>query len=366
MTKKETQRGAALAIGLILMAVATVVSVAAMHAAGTEERIAANQRDVAVAFMAAETGLSKAIAWLDSSGNAQNCWDDDGSECSAEINKLDQSVPGDYEGTSWTVAMSIAGDTAELVSQGMTAANTSRIVRVLYTLPTDPGPNPAFLKGLLSDRDILVTGASVFRGSAHANRDFTNRAGGSSLIDAEITAHRTAIYQGSGGPAKKGERIDVPSAESYILGAKDAGGVINSCTIESYNPPERQTYFCDGDLTVSGAQDMSRITLLVNGNVTWNGSAPLGGEGELTVAVIATGNIILNGERDSYGVWWADGTVRQNGSSVLGGAVVAGFDIERRGSFTFEQRDDFGDIDLPMVPGLPSNARGWRELKIVN
>jgi hypothetical protein len=383
---RRMQSGAALAIGLILMTVATLVSVTAMHIAGTEERVAANQREVAVAFMAAEAGLSQAISWLDA-GNHKTCWELGGPECSNLINGLVQDVPGDFE-AAWSVLVrQYNSEAADLFSEGTTATGTNRIVKVLYTRPTDPRPSPAFLVGLLSQTNIEVAGDAVFRGGAHANERFINRAGGSSLIDATISASIEAIYNGSGGPAEIKEPIPVPSVRSFIFGdvrsdgtyvgngAKDAAGVVNSCTIPADGNLEGKTYFCDRDLKVDGGRELKNGSLLVAGDIDWNGSAQLGTNDELTLAVFATGKIFLNGERDSYAVWWADGEggrgakaldgIVQNGKSTLGGAVVSRKKISRNGNFTFVQNSNFGNISLPMVPGLPSDPSGWRELKSI-
>ena len=58
------QRGAALVISLVMLATATMVGVAGMMGAVTEERIAANQRQITSAFMSAETGVSSGYAQL--------------------------------------------------------------------------------------------------------------------------------------------------------------------------------------------------------------------------------------------------------------------------------------------------------------
>ncbi len=376
MTNRNFQNGAALAIGLILMAVATLVSVTAMHVAGTEERIAANQREVSVAFMAAETGLSQAISWLETGNNAENCWNLGETQCRNAINALGGEVAGDYAGTMWEIEVRLTpgGDTAELISRGSTATGTDRIVRVLYTRPTDPGPAPGFLVGLLSEEDVDVRGSADFRGGAHGNRNFINT-GNSTLWGATISSTvgmTENLTLRDGGQVLSGQpKVEVPSVNAYINGgdgipaAKDAPNVIKSCNLPSNGNLGGNTYFCDSNLTVGRNTALRNGTVLVNGDVTYRGAADLGAAGELSLGIFATGDITFNGSRDSHAVWWAEGNIRQNGSSSLNGAAVSGGTIRINGASEYIQNDDFGTIALPTVPGLPSNARGWRELKVI-
>ncbi|NMG14392.1 hypothetical protein [Aromatoleum bremense] len=184
-------------------------------------------------------------------------------------------------------------------------------------------------------------------GSAHANGNFTNKSGASSLsVGSTISAHGDADL-GIGGGQSNVDRIDVPSASDYINENKDKAGVIHGCTIPS-GDLDGNVYFCEGDASTSG--DFSNGTIMAIGDVAQNGSAHLGGDSgtTLTVAIIAGGNITVNGSNDTYGVFWADGTVTQNGSSILGGSIVARGDITRNGAFNYVQYDDFGELPLPV------------------
>ena len=68
LPNQNTQRGAVLAIGLILLAVATLGTLAAMNTGIMQERMTANQDNNARSFMAAEAGAAELVAaWLDES-----------------------------------------------------------------------------------------------------------------------------------------------------------------------------------------------------------------------------------------------------------------------------------------------------------
>src|SRR5690606_17969888 len=62
---KFRQSGAALAVSLILVVVASMLGISAMNSSQLGERIAGNERQVSEAFMAAETGLARAKSKMD-------------------------------------------------------------------------------------------------------------------------------------------------------------------------------------------------------------------------------------------------------------------------------------------------------------
>jgi len=63
-----TQRGVALAIGLILLAVTSMVTVTALNTGAMQERMSANQDNQARAFMAAEAGGASLVTWIRENG----------------------------------------------------------------------------------------------------------------------------------------------------------------------------------------------------------------------------------------------------------------------------------------------------------
>ncbi|MGL5907981.1 MAG: pilus assembly PilX family protein, partial [Shewanella sp.] len=66
------QQGAVLAIGLIFLLIITLIGVAGAGHSLLGERMASNNKQISEAFMAAETGLVNAVAWLDNPANAAN------------------------------------------------------------------------------------------------------------------------------------------------------------------------------------------------------------------------------------------------------------------------------------------------------
>ncbi|MDP4558435.1 PilX N-terminal domain-containing pilus assembly protein [Halomonas meridiana] len=68
------QRGMALVLSLIFLAIVTILSLSSMQGAITQDRMASSQRDYGVAFQAAEAALSEAEAQLQNGATPGNGW----------------------------------------------------------------------------------------------------------------------------------------------------------------------------------------------------------------------------------------------------------------------------------------------------
>lgn len=102
---------------------------------------------------------------------------------------------------------------------------------------------------------------------------------------------------------------------------------------------------------------------MASGDITHNGASSLGASVQLTIALISGGKVTINGSNDTYGVFWAEGNVRQNGSSMLGGSVVAGGDVDRNGKFNYTQVKGLSpNLNLPK--GGPKVVQ-WAEKRAI-
>ncbi|MFP3343720.1 PilX N-terminal domain-containing pilus assembly protein [Halomonas sp. SIMBA_159] len=68
------QRGMALVLSLIFLAIVTILSLSSMQGAITQDRMASSQRDYSVAFQAAEAALREAETLLQNGANPGNGW----------------------------------------------------------------------------------------------------------------------------------------------------------------------------------------------------------------------------------------------------------------------------------------------------
>ena len=76
-SSKYRQKGVALVVGLILLLVATLVTVLGMQGSQMQERMSSNQNNKAISFMAAEYGASHFIAEMEQNGFSPMSWSTD-------------------------------------------------------------------------------------------------------------------------------------------------------------------------------------------------------------------------------------------------------------------------------------------------
>lgn len=386
LKNKQKQTGAVLIISLLLLLVASIVTVSSMRGSGMQERMVANQNQQAIALMAAETGASEFWRWISDSevdwdsSDWQDSWQDEPSLPLTSTGTPIVGSAGYYwidpsTDITWLSDRAILSVNGAAITDGGDLLSQTRIQLVLLK-PVPGGTNPAFLAGMLAGGNIDIKGNANFTGSAHANGDFDVTGGGSSLkdrsgfdendnpvtIQSTVSAQANASMSGAstGAVISGASAITIPSASDYIATNKDNAGIINSCSIPS-GDLDGATYYCDGDASTSGS--FSNVTILVTGDMTHGGASQLGQDDSLTVLMVIVGNITVNGSNDTYGIFWADGNVRQNGSSTLGGSIVAGGDIRRNGTFTYEQYDNFGDLTLPPGQGTGLSIARWFELR---
>lgn len=380
------QEGAALIVSMILLTVATIVTVASMRGGTMQEKMTANQNNKAVSLMAAEAGGSAFFDWIVSEfENGTMAWSDpdwqDDWQSVIPSNQAGSHNLGsngyywlDPADVSWNaddVVVTLTGQAGPDVNAPLGQTK----LRMIFNRPELGGTDPAFLAGLLADGNIDINGNADFTGSAHANGEFNVSGGQNSLndrdsvdedgnpvtLESSVSAHGDAKMRRVDQERVMGgaDTIEVPSASEYINEKKAGGGVIESCEIPT-GDLGGAVYYCDGNARTSGS--FSNVTILADGDIDHRGSAQLGASEDLTVMIVAGGDITINGRNDTFGVYWADGNVRQNGRSTIGGSVVAGGDIRRNGVFDYVQYDNFGGLDVPEGPAADPSILSWVEV----
>lgn len=139
------QRGLAMAVVLLLLAIALLITLAGMRHALMDERIAGNQRQVTEAFMAAEAGLIRAADWWrEQDGgqrNDQRYWLDSEGALAA-LAGLDRTP---RPGLHWSIReLRFDGDVVTMFSVGtVDGSGTAREVGARYQRPRAVGEFPA-------------------------------------------------------------------------------------------------------------------------------------------------------------------------------------------------------------------------------
>ena len=376
------QDGAALIVGLILLAVATIVTLLSMSSGHMQERMTSNTNNQAIAFKSAETGASEFWAWMRSDPG----WESDDWQTDTDIpTSADEAINLGDHGYYWIDPDEVEWDSPEpdlvsVVVRGHARVGDDAVgeqkVRVTFSRGQPQDVHPAFSQGLLSDQDIEINGNADLYGSAHANGMFEATGGNSGLFrreveneDGEMETVESTVSAGGevdlrgdiqGTLASDSPTVDVPSAKEYIDEFRAEGHeVVETCEDIEGGDHGGTVYYCDGDIDTSG--DIKNATILAEGDVEHGGASTLGEEGELEIMIVSGGDIIVNGSSATHGVFWAEGKVRKNGRADLGGAVIAGSGITMPGNFDYFQTDNFGDLDLPEGDPVGSQIAGWRD-----
>ncbi len=159
------QRGLAMVVVLLLLAIALLITLAGMRHALMHEWIAGNQRQVTEAFMAAEAGLIRAADWWrEQDGgqrNDQRYWLDPEGALAA-LAGLDRTP---RPGLHWSIReLHFDGDVVTMVSAGtVDGAGTAREVGARYQRPraVDGFPASVVFGGALAEFTLAGEGSVV-------------------------------------------------------------------------------------------------------------------------------------------------------------------------------------------------------------
>lgn len=235
------QKGAALAIGLIFLLLATIVTVVGMRGSNLQERMTSNTNHKALSFMAAEAGISEVAESLRLAfeGNTpdleaediQNRIDDFiGEEFTLDSStptiSLKYQVTDSQEDSSGNIIIIVQG-MSEVGSNGQRQVagrtNIEAVIARVATTSSGPGGGGGGA-GIISERSILMTGGPQIYGSIHTNENFVARGDGLLQdigdIESFISAGGTASFEGSNVDPERvlsnQSRVSIPRAIDII------------------------------------------------------------------------------------------------------------------------------------------------------
>lgn len=413
----QNQRGAALVISLIFLVVVTALVVTSMRGSNLQERMTSNLNHKAMSFMIAEVGGSDLVAVL----RSEEFWEGDvvqsllseGGDAAELTEILNNEIARSEDGLNVSLDGPIQWDSEEsqLIAiirgeslAGDDIAGQSRI-RLTITEEINERINEAFEQGLLSNRDIDVSGQLTMVGSAHANRNFRATSAESELIDQDdststISAVGEVEFEGDfSGEGELEERlspgsdvVDVPSALEII------GCYVGDQEVSEQFPGEDDSRsfqeYCDDEVKPQALDyqfDADDVVEMTNGSscdIDPEYSESSGGGGNTVVdllgfthfcdgdfdggntrykngVVMATGDITVRGgsgagdeEEVLTTAFYAGGDITLRGSSVLSGLFFGDGQVRQSGTSTvrgtvisgggyeLEESDDDSDIDV--------------------
>jgi hypothetical protein len=120
--------------------------------------------------------------------------------------------------------------------------------------------------------------------------------------------------------------------------------------------------FVDGHVNLKGT-NLSGVILVATGTITLNGCTVLNGKGVLDTVFIAGGDIIVNEFSQMAGVFWANGSIKKQGSGKLMGALVCQGNISQLEGFKFERVSQISNTFLSLEPTTYSfSLSGWSQI----
>jgi len=387
------QKGVALISSLVILVVVLFFSISAMQSSRMNEGLSANYRNSTLALEAAEAGVSHVIKHMSTTYSYSTTPD-----CAVDGPTLFSESDVDFSATgtpsrTYNARLSCDGDDFYAYGEGFVFSGGDEVSRRNLKVEVEPArqeEDPRLLSGILAGGNVEVNGKSTIVGNVHANGDvdlkqLTDETVGSITASGTVkskdlethdpdVACETAVCAASGV-----DSVEIPPVvvSEFIGDFYDASGNVipgedvyveldvvgGECDLNISGDQSEVLYYCAGDLNLSGS--FNNTTIVADGNIDHGGSSNLGeksdGEQPVDTLIAATGNIIMNGNDDSYAVFYANGSMTQNGNSELFGSIVVGQDVTRNGGIVFTDMDNVDNKYIPLID-IDGTMLSWVEV----
>ncbi len=375
------QKGSVLIISLLLLLIATLISVAGISNMQTNEKIASNQKQASEAFIAAESGLIQVKSFLDNDANAP-LWGKP-IDVKNAVNALDRNLPNNLQWSVDTVDFTTQPGLVRLVIAGtVTTTGVVRRVQAFYR-PKAASSNLAAMNVIGNIKSFTAKNSNSFSmvGEKDENGNIvgpalaTNTTENLNKINSSLGSNIKANIQAGGGikevkfadpfgsPEKMYEFIQSIKEQYRAMDFED-GKMDGKSPNSKYGfPPDKMgttsipriTYYGywdqyggaydaakDADTRLKsnleiGGNDLGAGILVVDGNLTIKGSLDFDG------LIIVTGQSVL---------FKGLGSSKMKGSIVFANPINTGTTAEPKWSFgeaeaTFEfDLDGGGNADI--------------------
>jgi len=339
------QQGAVLAIGLIFLLIITLIGVAGAGHSLLGERMASNNKQISEAFMAAETGLVNAVAWLDNPANAANWGQVSASQAAINATAISS---GSGNKARWQIK-SLAFNGKEATIQSCGTINSSGVSRcILSTYIKGSGGGNLAAMNIIGKIKTFDTGNSnQFKliggdgGPALATDTLSN----TELIIKDITAKgRMDNYVGGvkqvefddpfGDPQKMAEFIEgIRLQWDGMLSTDPKKGTVKPTLNLGSKENPKITYY-KGDLELKGNEAKGVGILVIVGNLTISGNFF-----DYDGLIVVTGQSFLmkgGGTKDGRGAIVFANPIKTGDTWAFGTAEATfEFDVDGGGNATF-------------------------------
>jgi hypothetical protein len=368
---RKQEKGAALVTVLLAMLGLTIIGTTAFLMSGADLKIMTHYRDSQQVLYAAEAGVQILLAGFRGRPDLF-LQKKSGSEIALPFIEPGQANWKQYR--LWVESLrydpgGVPGF-VELVVQAVdpltqTSARLKATILGGFSGGTQEA-TPPFRIGLLTAGSLHLEGGLQLQTHIHANQGFSLDP---ALVDG-LRQQQFTVSQ-SADPLRSDYReawevpvLQASDFERLRAKAQEQGNhyFVGPQTLKLTGDQQGTLLFVDGEVTLQG-EELSGITLVSTGRITFNGAARCNGEQRLNVAFLAGGDIFLEAATEAAGVFWSGGAFIPPVNGSLEGLIVSRGSIHSSGPFNFRRSDR---IDNPYLPHLPLKGeftlKGWLQL----
>ncbi|MBE3114162.1 MAG: hypothetical protein IMZ59_01420 [Actinobacteria bacterium] len=336
----NNQKGMALLTTLIFVFVLVSFSVALLVMTGNDSKLSTLHRESTRAFYLAETGVDKALWYLNTSANQGGKginWRTDEDDPPGPLIYPQSATASEYYEVTVETTTPPGPGVGEIITVHSTGREVgggeydkgTRVVEVKLEEGVSPSEGAVYNYALMTfaeDSNLRFDGHVKIEGDVHSNGDITgNGWDPEDDVDGDVSfsGDDTTISGTNVSPAVF-QTYPAIDWEYYELNATQVYATDTAYEIGGSEPLEGIHYF-KGDVEISNDLDVHG-TIVVEGNITVHGHPEINlvQAGAISLVMVASGNITLNGNVHVTGIIHTEGEITLNGTTnVELGAILA-------------------------------------------
>ena len=368
---RNQERGTALVMVLLAMLGLTIIGTTAFLMSGADQKTISHYRDSQQALYAAEAGVQTLLAGF--RGHPELfLLKKTGSEIALPFQEPAQANWKQYR--LWVESLrynpGVVPGFVELIVQAVdplhqTSARLKATILGVFSGGAQEA-TPPFRIGLLTAGSLKLGGGPQLQTHIHANQGFNLDP---ALVDG-LRQQQFTVSQSADplrGDYREAWEVPVLQTADFERLRGQAQGKGNQYfagpqTLKLTGDQQGTLLFVEGEVTLQG-EELSGITLVSTGEITFKGTARLNGDQKLNVAFLAGGDILLEAATEAAGVFWSGGAFVPPVGGSLEGLIVSRGSIHSSGPMSFRRSDR---IDNPYLPHPPLKGeftlKGWLQL----
>jgi len=378
----SNQKGMALLTTLIFVFILVTFAVALLTLTSNDTKLSTLQKESTRAFYLAETGIDKALWYLntpvDLGGEDKYLWrptsDAPFKEGVTSLEYYEISI----ENKGVDSPPEKPTDKIEITSVGTVKGGKysagKRTVVVTAIIGISPSSDVSYDHAIFTDGNMTLNGGISIDGSIHSNSDLTANGDAVNLQNGSATASGTNNLGASGQPIQDFPKIDWPHFESLAKSAdEDSNDEIlghyygeNTTVVFNTDSNLYGIHFIDGDVKIQAGLIFNNATIFATGTIDVIGSGDVYLDNDISnpLALIAKGDITIDGSVHGAGVIQSETTITINGNvNIEPGALYAVDGVLNGGGGTINVVYDTGLAGTP-IPGTGVEVyikTSWRE-----